>query len=64
MNEKTWEAQPPEIQSPTPEAGVAEVMALYETIEAIYFAASSVPDLDTVYTSNSTNAARVNGYVG
>lgn len=48
-----------------PEAGVTDLMELYENIEDIYVRASdSMSGIDIVYTSNSTNSARTDAYLG
>ncbi len=48
------------------EAGVADLMELYERIENVYVQASaSVPDSEIVYTSDSTNIdGRVDAHMG
>ena len=47
------------------EAGVADLMELYERVESVYAQASaSISDHQAVYTSDSTNIARSNAHVG
>ena len=47
------------------EAGVADMMELYDKVEAVYVRASaSIVESDTVYTSDSTNGVRRNAYLG
>ena len=47
------------------EAGVAELMELYEHVEAVYVKASaSISESDVAYTLDSTDAAKVNAYLG
>ena len=49
------------------EAGVADLMELYEKIENVYVRASaSAPDTEVVYTSDSTNIAleRADAHLG
>ena len=47
------------------EAGVADMMELYDKVEAVYVRASaSIVESDAVYTSDSTNGVRRNAYLG
>ena len=47
------------------EAGVAELLELYEQVEVVYVKASaSISESDVAYTLDSTDAARVNAYLG
>lgn len=47
------------------EAGVADMMELYDKVEAVYVRASaSIAESDAVYTSDSTNEMRRDAYLG
>lgn len=47
------------------EAGVADLMELYEKVEDIYVqAAASMSESEAVYTSNSTNMVKTDAYLG
>ena len=47
------------------EAGVADLMKLYEKVEGIYVQASaSMSDSEVVYTMDSTSTVRVDAYLG
>ena len=65
MNDEKFEAQAASSVIPGSEAGVAELMELYETIEGIYAEASiAMTGIDIVYTSNVTNGKGTYGYMG
>ncbi len=54
-----------EVEFEKQEAGVADLMKFYEKVEDIYIQASaSASGSDVVYSSNSTNTARPNAYLG
>jgi hypothetical protein len=54
-----------EFQLLQPEAGVADLMELYESIEGIYSQAVAwMSPVEPVYTSNSTNSGIIDGYMG
>ena len=47
------------------EAGVADLMELYEKVEDVYVqAAASLSDIEAVHTSNSTNMVKADAYLG
>ena len=47
------------------EAGVADLMELYEKIEEVYSrAANTLPEGESTYTWNSTDSRMINGYMG
>ena len=65
MNEEKSEVQVANAAIPRAEAGVAELMELYENIEGIYAEASiAMTGVDIVYTSNVTNGKGTYGYMG
>lgn len=65
MNEEKSEVQVANAAIPGAEAGVAELMELYENIEGIYAEASiAMTGVDIVYTSNVTNGKGTYGYMG
>ena len=65
VQNKKQELQSIEDQFAVSEAGVTDLMDLYENIEDIYIRASvSMSGIDVVHTSNSTNSARANAYLG
>ena len=62
---KDFESTSPQEMSGTDEAGVAELLEFYEKVEVIYIKASaSISESDVAYTLDSTDAARVNAYLG
>ena len=47
------------------EAGVADLMELYEKVEDVYVqAAASMSESEAVHTSNSTNMVKTDAYLG
>ena len=65
MTAKNQELQSIEAEFVVSEAGVTDLMELYETIEDVYGRASvSMSGSGAVYTSNSTNIARIDAYLG
>ena len=65
MTAKNQELQSIEAEFVVSEAGVTDLMDLYETIEDVYGRASvSMSGIHAVYTSNSTNIARADAYLG
>lgn len=65
MTAKNQELQSIEAEFVVSEAGVTDLMELYETIEDVYGRASvSMSGIHAVYTSNSTNIARIDAYLG
>ena len=65
MTAKNQELQSIEAEFVVSEAGVTDLMELYETIEDVYGRASvSMSGICAVYTSNSTNIARIDAYLG
>ena len=65
MTTKDQQTESVQVPARDQEAGVADLLELYQRIENIYVQASaSMSERELVYTSDSTNRAKTNAHLG